>query len=95
MVPPLIKKGDWIKFYMSGSYHIMKCFHSNPNVVWVEYPDGKILKLHKLRNKIEVVEEPKGEVGKEETTKKLLNNLKKKSLSSSTTAPTSTTSRSK
>lgn len=80
MVLPLIKKGDWVRFWMGDKWYTLKCFNSNPSTVWVETEKGNILKIHKLRNKVSVVEEPKEEVGKEETTKKLLNNLKKKSL---------------
>ena len=72
---PLVKKGYWVEYKMGRETYIHKCFQSNPTTVWVEDEKGRVVKLHKLRNFIKVVEEPKVDGRKEEKPKKPLDNL--------------------
>ena len=61
---PLVKKGYWVQYKMGKQTYIHRCFQSNPSTVWVEDDNGRVVKLHKLRNFIKIVEDPNE--GKEE-----------------------------
>ena len=81
---PLVKRDDWVEYKVGRKSYTHKCFNSNPNTVWVEDDKGKILKLHKLKNFIKVVEEPLREKGGKPN--EVLDNLMKKLVPSSTTS---------
>ena len=70
---PLVKKNYWVQYKMGRKTYTHKCFQSNPSTVWVEDDNGRVVKLHKLRNFIKVVEEPKQGGLKEEKPKPLDN----------------------
>jgi len=72
---PLVKKGQWVSYRISKIENISKVFQSNPKSVWIETENGRIMKLHKRRHFVKVVEEPKAEGRKERKPKKLLDDL--------------------
>ena len=78
MVAPLVKKGDWVEFKMGRHNMACKCISSNPNTVWVEDDLGRIIKLHKKRHFVKVVQKPLEEKGGKPHKSKvddLINNL--------------------
>jgi hypothetical protein len=71
---PLVKKGMTVEFTISNEPLTARVFQSNPKCVWVETESGRIMKLHKIKHKIKVVEDLVEE--KEETSGgKTLNDL--------------------
>lgn len=71
---PLVKRGQWVSYKIGRIEDTAKAFQSNVRTVWVE-KNGRVLKLHKRRHFVKVIEDPRGLGRKEEKPKKALDDL--------------------
>ena len=62
---PLVKKGDLVEFRMSGELKQARVHQSNPKTVWIILEGQKIIKLHKRKHFVKVLER-KGEATKQD-----------------------------
>ena len=66
---PLVKKGMTVEFELSGEKRTAKVFNANIKTVWIELESGGVLKLHKRKHKIKVIEPSEVVEGRKEDEK--------------------------
>lgn len=73
---PLIKPGQYIEYRMGKKTYIGEVFNSNPTTVWVYDDIGRVIKVHKTRHFVKIIEKPKkGKEVKKEKPSKALDDL--------------------
>jgi len=56
---PLIKSGQYVEYRMGKETFIGEVFNSNPTTVWVYNESRRIIKIHKKRHFVKIIEKPK------------------------------------